>query len=85
MSPSGRLPSHVFLINSQLGFERTEIQTFICTDNHHRKLAIIDRKIVWEGSLNIPSQSNSREIMRRIEGKEIAEDAFNFLRFDRFI
>src|SRR5476649_1651041 len=35
------------------------------TERHHRKLAIIDREILYEGSLNILSQSASCEIMRR--------------------
>lgn len=37
---------------------------------HHRKLAIIDDQILWEGSLNILSQSRSTEVMRRIQNKE---------------
>jgi len=32
----------------------------------HLKIAMIDKQILWEGSLNILSQSNSRELMRRI-------------------
>jgi hypothetical protein len=28
------------------------------TSGHHRKLAIIDREILYEGSLNIPSQND---------------------------
>lgn len=65
-------------------FERIGIQTFICEGNHHRKLAILDRKILWEGSLNILSQNYSREIMRRMEGEE-AQEMFNFLKFSRFV
>ena len=57
----------------------------ICLGNHHRKLAIIDRQILWEGSLNILSQIKSREIMRRIEGDNYAQDMFNFLKLKRFI
>lgn len=34
----------------------------------HRKLALIDSDIRWEGSLNILSQKNSKEMMRRIIG-----------------
>jgi len=30
----------------------------IYTGNHHRKLAVIDRKVLYEGSLNILSQNN---------------------------
>ncbi len=66
-------------------FERIGVQTLICVGNHHRKLAILDREILWEGSLNILSQSHSREIMRRIDSKEKAEQMFNFLHLKRFI
>ncbi|NCN58292.1 hypothetical protein GW940_00050 [Candidatus Microgenomates bacterium] len=45
---------------------------------HHRKLAILDRKTLYEGSLNILSHNRSMEIMRRIEGKEWAEEMFRF-------
>lgn len=48
-------------------FEDIGVQVFLCNGNHHRKLAVIDRKILWEGSLNILSQTKSREIMRRID------------------
>ena len=33
----------------------------------HRKVVVIDREILYEGSLNILSQNNSIEMMRRIE------------------
>ena len=51
-------------------FERMGVQVLLCIGNHHRKLAILDRKILWEGSLNILSQNKSREIMRRIKDEE---------------
>ena len=51
-------------------FERMGVQVLLCIGNHHRKFAILDRKILWEGSLNILSQNKSREIMRRIENEE---------------
>lgn len=66
-------------------FERIGVQTLICTGNHHRKLAIIDRDILWEGSLNILSQVKSREIMRRFEGGGFAVEMFNYLKLERFI
>lgn len=31
----------------------------------HRKIAIIDNEILWEGSLNMLSHSSSKELMRR--------------------
>ena len=66
-------------------FETTGIQVLLCTGNHHRKLAIIDRQVLWEGSLNILSQIRSREIMRRLEGGGFANDMFQFLNFGRYI
>jgi len=47
---------------------------------HHRKLAIIDKQILWEGSLNILSYSNSLEIMRRIESYKYAQEMFQFVK-----
>ena len=68
-----------------INFEIMGIQTFLCSGNHHRKLAIIDRDILWEGSLNILSQNKSREVMRRIKGQDFALEMFNFLRLDEYI
>lgn len=65
--------------------EMVGIQVLVCVGNHHRKLAILDREILWEGSLNILSQSRSREIMRRIENKEITMEMFNFLKLKKFL
>jgi len=61
------------------------IQVLLCIGNHHRKLAIIDRQILWEGSLNILSQIHSKEFMRRLEGDGFATDLFNFLNFNKYI
>jgi len=66
-------------------FERMGVQVLLCIGNHHRKLAIIDRKILWEGSLNILSQTNSREIMRRINNEKLAIQMFDFLKLGRFL
>ena len=65
--------------------EAVGIQVFLCLGNHHRKIAILDRKIVWEGSLNILSQTKSREIMRRIDDEEASAQLFDFLKYDRFL
>ena len=59
------------------------IKVLFCRGNHHRKLAMLDRKITWEGSLNILSQCYSREFMRRIESKRLTQELFQFLGFDR--
>lgn len=53
-------------------------------DYHHRKIAVLDRQILWEGSLNILSQSHSREIMRRIESEPLAGQMIRFLRLNRY-
>lgn len=55
------------------------------TGGHHRKLAIIDSEIVWEGSLNILSFSDSCEIMRRIWSSAEAETLIHFIKLDKFI
>lgn len=53
-------------------------------DYHHRKIAIFDEIILWEGSLNILSQSHSREVMRRIESEQLARQMISFLKLKRF-
>jgi len=52
--------------------------TVLYTAGHHRKLAIIDKQITWEGSLNILSFNNSCEIMRRITSVVIAKQLLSF-------
>jgi len=66
-------------------FENIGVHVFICTGNDHRKLAIIDRKILWEGSLNILSQTNSREIMRRMVGESHAQELMKFLELSKYL
>lgn len=55
------------------------------TGEHHRKLAIFDRTILWEGSLNILSQSESCEIMRRIASQEQAQQMLDFIGIQKFL
>ena len=55
------------------------------TCGHHRKLAIIDTQIIWEGSLNILSFSDSCEIMRRITSSEEARSLISFIKLGKFI
>jgi phosphatidylserine/phosphatidylglycerophosphate/cardiolipin synthase-like enzyme len=40
-------------------------RVYLCDDMRHRKIAIIDNAVLWEGSLNIFSQNESLELMRR--------------------
>jgi hypothetical protein len=55
------------------------------TGGHHRKLAIFDRKILWEGSLNILSQNESCEVMRRIESVELATQMLQFTKLHKYL
>lgn len=63
-------------------FEALGGQILLC-EGHHRKLAFIDRNIVWKGSLNILSQTHSREFMEREENKEKAQTLFKFLKYNQ--
>jgi len=51
---------------------------------HHRKIVVIDERILYEGSLNILSQYHSREIMRRIKSEELTKQMIRFLGLKRF-
>jgi phosphatidylserine/phosphatidylglycerophosphate/cardiolipin synthase-like enzyme len=55
------------------------------TGGHHRKLAIIDRQILWEGSLNILSQRNSCEIMRKIDSSCLAEQMISYIKLRKYL
>lgn len=46
-------------------FEEMGVIILYLPGSIHEKVAIIDRKIIWEGSLNILSQRTSHELMRR--------------------
>jgi len=52
---------------------------------NHRKLSIIDRKILWYGSLNILSQKESNEIMIKHIGENGAKQILSFLNLDKNI
>lgn len=55
------------------------------TGNHHRKIAILDRHVVYEGSLNILSQNDSCELMRRTESTQLAWQMVRFIGIDRLL
>ena len=69
-----------FATNEIMQMSDMGVSVTLLKGNHHRKLAIIDRKITWEGSLNILSQNNSMEIMRRIEDRKTVDDLMKFLK-----
>ncbi len=54
------------------------------TAKHHRKLAVIDKTIVWNGSLNILSQNDSCEIMWRTSSQELAYQLLGFINLKRY-
>jgi glycerophosphoryl diester phosphodiesterase len=74
-------------IQSELCFEYLQDigATVLFTGEHHRKLAIIDRQIPWEGSLNILSQNNSCEIMQRITSQELCKQMISFTDMRRWL
>jgi hypothetical protein len=55
------------------------------TGGHHRKLAIIDKEVLWEGSLNILSQNQSCEVMRRIASPGMAMQMVQFIKLGKFL
>jgi len=59
--------------------------TVLYTVGHHRKLAIIDRAITWEGSLNILSHNDSCEIMRRIQSASLSQQLVGFIKLEKYV
>lgn len=55
------------------------------TGGHHRKIAAIDRLILWEGSLNILSQRESCEYMRRIESATLVKQTLSFIGVRKYL
>ena len=57
----------------------------LLTRGHHRKLAVIDKQITWEGSLNILSQNDSCEVMRRIYSEQLANQMIWFVGIEKYL
>jgi phosphatidylserine/phosphatidylglycerophosphate/cardiolipin synthase-like enzyme len=57
--------------------------TILMTVGHHRKIAIID-DILYEGSLNILSQNDSCELMRRIDDASSVREMLRFIRLEKW-
>lgn len=57
---------------------KQDVKVYLCNDMRHRKLAIIDNQILWDGSLNILSQANSKEIMRRTDSTVLCKQMIAF-------
>lgn len=54
------------------------------TVKHHRKLALIDGNVLWEGSLNILSQNDSCELMRRTNSDAVARQMMSYLKISKY-
>jgi phosphatidylserine/phosphatidylglycerophosphate/cardiolipin synthase-like enzyme len=64
--------------------KKAGIKVKFFNDYNHRKIAVLDDRILWEGSLNILSQNHSREVMRRIESEQLANQMVCFLKLNKF-
>lgn len=78
------LEEHEYFTRSEIKcalgeYEDLGVCIFYLEGSMHEKVAIIDRKILWEGSLNILSQRSSREIMRRISDENSAMQILLYL------
>ena len=69
---------HAIGVMQDLGIE------VLRTVGHHRKLAIIDNDILWEGSLNILSQNDSCEVMRRIKSVVAVKEMVVFTKIKKW-
>jgi hypothetical protein len=56
----------------------------LMTVGHHRKIAVVD-DILWEGSLNILSQNDSCEFMRRIHSLSLTQEMLSFVGIRKWI
>ena len=60
-------------------YEELGVTVLYLEGSIHEKLAVIDREILWEGSLNILSQRSSKEMMRRTEDENSAMQTMTYL------
>lgn len=51
----------------------------------HEKIALVDRKIKWIGSLNILSHNTRKEYMERIEGESSSKELFDKFNLDELL
>jgi phosphatidylserine/phosphatidylglycerophosphate/cardiolipin synthase-like enzyme len=75
-----RLQTQVQLVHRR--FEEVGAYLYCLHGTIHEKVAIIDREILWEGSLNILSQRESREMMRRSANEALAGQVLRYLRLE---
>ena len=82
------LEEHEYLMRSEIScalkdYEELGVDIFYLSGLIHEKAAIIDREILWEGSLNILSQRSSREMMRRILDEKHAKEVMLYLKINK--
>lgn len=78
------LEEHDRLMRSEIScalkdYEELGTSIFYLSGSIHEKVAVIDRKILWEGSLNILSQRESKEMMRRVADEDSAKQIMTYL------
>lgn len=66
-------------------YEEMGAYVYYLNGSIHEKVAIVDREILWEGSLNILSQRTSREMMRRITDQSSAMQVMSYLSLNRLL
>lgn len=64
-------------------YEEMGADIFYLSGSIHEKVAIIDRRILWEGSLNILSQRTSKEMMRRIHDEKETMQVMSYLELSK--
>ena len=77
------LEEHTALLYNQalrgIGLLKDAGVEVLMTVGHHRKIAIIDDEILYEGSLNILSQNDSCEMMRKIKSRDEVKRMLRFI------
>lgn len=70
-------------IKAAIGIYESLGAKVVCLEGSiHEKIAVIDKKILWSGSMNILSQRSSREIMSRTEDKDLTAQVISCLDLD---
>lgn len=76
------LEKHFFTVESVLG--QSGVRFFV-RPGMHEKAAILDKRILWHGSLNILSHNDTRESMLRFDSAELTEQVLTDLQLVRQI
>ncbi len=63
-------------------YESLGARVFFLEGSIHEKIAVIDKKILWIGSMNILSQRSSRELMTRVEDEDFTAQVISHLNLD---